>query len=173
MGGNYLTSPIASQSKQMGDVMEIWGYWTLPLTPFNADIVVYDLLNALWQYAWLKRMVPLKVSDGQRWKTGPRGSRVCVCVCVFVGTLKNKRGFAKLCRTLFPNTGCFTLCLLLQTEGTQKRSCSTGMDRSTFRPRTDLKQPDKVLALFFPLSFMVHPSACQRSVSFSLSFSPL
>lgn len=63
-----------------------------------------------------------------------------------------------VCRTLFPNTGCFTLCLLLQTEGAQKRSCSTAADRSTFRPRADLKQPDKVLALaFLSRSRPTHP----------------
>lgn len=92
---------------------------------------------------------------------------------VFVGTLKNKRDFAKLCRTLFPNTGCFTLCLLLLTEGAQKRSRSTGTDRSTFRPRTDLKQPDKVLAPFI-ISCIHGPPIliCLLHVCFFLSLSP-
>lgn len=96
-----------------------------------------------------------------------------VCMRVFVGTLKNKRDFAKLCRTLFPNTGCFSLCLLLQTEGAQKRSRSTGTDRSTFRPRTDLKQPDKVLAPFFPSPIHGPPILiCLTGLFLFLSLSP-
>lgn len=77
-----------------------------------------------------------------------------------------------VCRTLFPNTGCFTLCLLLQTEGAQKRSRSTGADRSTFRPRTDLKQPDKVLALFSTLIHGPPILICLSKVCFFFSLSP-
>lgn len=138
------------------------GYWTLSLTPFNANAVVYDLYSAIMMFLWQQlnvlnnhEKVPLKVSDGAEVDIHAVYAHVCrsikaqmwLCQAVY--------------RTLFPNTGCLTLCLLLQTKSAQKRSRSTDVDRSTFRPTTELKNPDKVLAL--PLSLSLSFLCLSRS----------
>lgn len=114
--------------------------------------------------------VPWKVSDGPEVKNQTL-TITRLCVHVFVGTLKRKHVFAKLCAAPSSQTQDASLCVYFSKQKAHKKGpAAQARTGQPLDPEQIWNSLIKCL-LFFPLSFMVHPSssACQRSVSFSLS----
>ncbi len=174
MGGNYLISPIASQSKQMGVVVIYGAMEPSPLTPFNANTVFYDLLDALWRRLNIRYnhgMVHLQVSDGQRWNTGPWGSCVCVCACV-CWYIKEQTW---LCQAVPHPLPKHRMLHFVFTSPNRRRTKKVPLHRrgqgQPLDPEQIWNSLIKCSLPFLSLAFMVHlsSSACYTSVSFSLS----
>ncbi len=144
----------------MGVCVWYTGYGTVPWPLSMLTLFFYDLLDALWRRLNIRYnhgMVHLQVLMARGETPDPEGHAfVCgACCCWYI------KEQTWLCQAVPHPLPKHRMLHFVFTSPNRRRTKKVPLHRprtgQPLDPRTDLKQPDKVLAPFLSLAFMVQP----------------